>query len=249
MALRAGPKMFLWLVVLSAAPAFTQIQNQLDDGQWTIPAKTYASTRYSTLNLINSPNVQNLKLAWTFSIGTTKGAEAAPLVVNGTMYVVTPFPNILYALDLTKPGAPVKWKYEPHPATASQGVACCVPRPRGGIPARALSVLLESRGPDQPPRRACRLTTFRRRTPHAPKPESGQAGGVGRHAVVDLATVFQAAPANPPRDRLPPAALAELQASLHACGSALRVEGLSVEKLTSLRRMYEPYAYASANIF
>ena len=56
--------------------------------------------------------------------GTTKGAEAAPLVLKDTMYVVTPYPNTLYALDLAKPGAPVKWQYEPHPAPASQGVAC-----------------------------------------------------------------------------------------------------------------------------
>ena len=28
------------------------------------------------------------------------------------MDVVTPFPNILYALELTQPGAPVKWKYD-----------------------------------------------------------------------------------------------------------------------------------------
>lgn len=41
------------------------------------------------------------------------------------MYVVTLYPNILYALDLTKPGAPAKWKYEPKPAAAAQGVACC----------------------------------------------------------------------------------------------------------------------------
>ena len=41
------------------------------------------------------------------------------------MYVVTPYPNILYALDLTKPGAPLKWKYEPKPSAAAQGVACC----------------------------------------------------------------------------------------------------------------------------
>jgi glucose dehydrogenase len=40
------------------------------------------------------------------------------------MYVITPFPNILYALDLSKGGAQ-KWKYEPNPESASQGVACC----------------------------------------------------------------------------------------------------------------------------
>ncbi|HEX6912283.1 MAG TPA: PQQ-dependent dehydrogenase, methanol/ethanol family, partial [Longimicrobium sp.] len=41
------------------------------------------------------------------------------------MYIVTPFPNHLYALDLTKPGAPTKWVYKPKPEAAAQGVACC----------------------------------------------------------------------------------------------------------------------------
>ena len=57
---------------------------------------------------INAGNVKNLKLAWTFSTGVLRGQEAAPLVVGNTMYVVTPFPNIVYALDLTKPGAPIE---------------------------------------------------------------------------------------------------------------------------------------------
>jgi len=96
-----------------------------DDGQWVRPAKDYASTRYSTLDQINTTNVQNLKLAFTFSTGLTRGHEAAPLVVNNTMYIVTPWPNKLYALDLTKPGAPMKWQYQPLPTPAAQGVACC----------------------------------------------------------------------------------------------------------------------------
>ncbi|MBV9267596.1 MAG: methanol/ethanol family PQQ-dependent dehydrogenase [Acidobacteriaceae bacterium] len=104
---------------------FSQIQNQPDDGQWVMAAKNYASTRYSTLNQINTQNVKNLKLDWTFSTGYTRGHEAAPLVVNNTMYIVTPYPNDLYALDLTKPGAPMKWVYQPHPNPSSQGVACC----------------------------------------------------------------------------------------------------------------------------
>ncbi|MDT7603912.1 MAG: lanthanide-dependent methanol dehydrogenase, partial [Acidobacteriota bacterium] len=96
-----------------------------DDGQWTMPAKDYASTRFSSLEEINTGNAANLKVAWTFSTGNTRGHEAAPLVVGGTMYIVTPYPNVLYALDLTKPGAPAKWKYEPKPSASSQGVACC----------------------------------------------------------------------------------------------------------------------------
>lgn len=105
--------------------ASAQIQNQPDDGQWIMAAKNYASTRYSTLDQINTTNVSSLKLAWTFSTGLTHGHEAAPLIVNNTMYIVTPFPNYLYALDLTKPGAPMKWVYQPGAAPASQGVACC----------------------------------------------------------------------------------------------------------------------------
>ena len=103
----------------------SQIQNQPDDGQWIMPAKNYASTRYSNLDQITVANVKSLKPAFEFSTGTLHGNEAAPLVVNNTMYIVTPFPNNLYALDLTKPGAPVKWVYEGHPAPSSQGVACC----------------------------------------------------------------------------------------------------------------------------
>jgi lanthanide-dependent methanol dehydrogenase len=96
-----------------------------DDFQWVRPAKDYASTRYSTLNEINGSNVKNLKLTFTFSTGLEHGHEAAPLVVNNTMYIVTPWPNKLYALDLTQAGAPMKWIYEPKPTPASQGVACC----------------------------------------------------------------------------------------------------------------------------
>ena len=95
-----------------------------EDGQWAMPAKNYASTRYSGLDQINTGNVKNLKLAWTFSTGVLRGHEAAPVVVNDTMYVVTPLPNYVYALDLTKNGA-VKWKYDPGADPASEGEACC----------------------------------------------------------------------------------------------------------------------------
>ncbi|MER8424663.1 methanol/ethanol family PQQ-dependent dehydrogenase [Mesorhizobium sp. M1403] len=96
-----------------------------DDGQWAMPAKNYASTRYSELTEITENNVKDLQVAFTFSTGVNKGQEAAPLVVGDTMYIVTPFPNILYALDLATPGAPMKWKFEPNPERAAQGVACC----------------------------------------------------------------------------------------------------------------------------
>ena len=96
-----------------------------DDGQWVMAAKNYRSTRYSGLDEINLSNVNRLRVAWTFSTGVVSGHEAAPLVVGSTMYLVTPFPNFVYALDLTKPGAPIKWSFDPKPVSAAKGVACC----------------------------------------------------------------------------------------------------------------------------
>jgi PQQ-dependent dehydrogenase (methanol/ethanol family) len=104
-----------------------------DDGLWTRAAKDFASTRYSALDQITAANVKTLALAFTFSTGFTKGHEAAPLVVGNTMYVVTPYPDYLYALDLTKPGAPPKWTYKPPISPASQGVACCDVVNRGAV--------------------------------------------------------------------------------------------------------------------
>ncbi|HEX3992927.1 MAG TPA: PQQ-binding-like beta-propeller repeat protein, partial [Acetobacteraceae bacterium] len=98
-----------------------------------MPAKNYAATRFSALDEISSTNVKNLQVAFAFSTGTDHGLEAAPIVANNTMYIVTPYPNIFFALDLTKPGAPIKWSYRPHPAAASQGVACCDVVNRGAV--------------------------------------------------------------------------------------------------------------------
>ena len=96
-----------------------------EDGQWLRAAGDYASTRYSPLAQITAANVRQLRPAWSFSTGGARGHEAAPLVVGDTMYVVTPYPNVVYALDLRAGGGTVRWKYEPKPAAAAQGVACC----------------------------------------------------------------------------------------------------------------------------
>ena len=94
-------------------------------GEWRRQARDYANTRYSPLDQINAGNAHRLKLAWSFASGIPYGHEAAPLVVGDTMYLVTPYPNHAYALDLSKPGAPIKWTYQPHPRPMSVGKACC----------------------------------------------------------------------------------------------------------------------------
>jgi PQQ-dependent dehydrogenase (methanol/ethanol family) len=96
-----------------------------DDGQWIRPAKDYASTRFSGLTEIDTATVRRLHVVATFSTGFVRGHEAAPIVANNTMYIVTPYPNAVFALDLTKPGLPTKWRHDPKPEAASQGVACC----------------------------------------------------------------------------------------------------------------------------
>src|SRR4029078_3314943 len=108
------------------------MQPGAEDGQWPMAAKDYANTRFSGLDQINASNAANLKVAWTFSTGVDRGQEAAPIVVGDTMYVVTPYPNTLYALDLKNSGA-TKWKYDPAPEAASQGVACCDVVNRGAV--------------------------------------------------------------------------------------------------------------------
>src|SRR4051795_8961340 len=110
--------------VILACIASGQPSPAAEDGQWTMPAKNFENTRYSGLDQIKVENAKDLRVAWTFSTAVNRGQEAAPLVVGDTMYVVTPFPNILYALDLNKKGE-MKWKYEPKPLSAAQGVACC----------------------------------------------------------------------------------------------------------------------------
>jgi lanthanide-dependent methanol dehydrogenase len=130
-----------WVISLAAVCAAATagpreqaaLEPSADETQWPMSAHDYANQRFSTLDQINKGNVKNLKLAWTFSTGLTRGHEAAPLVVNNTMYVITPWPNLLYALDLTKPGGPLKWKYGPQPSPSSQGVACCDVVNRGGM--------------------------------------------------------------------------------------------------------------------
>jgi len=96
-----------------------------EDGQWTMPGKDYGSTRFSGLNQITATNAKGLKPVWSFSTGVLGGHEGQPLVVGSTMYVVTPYPNVVYVFDLSKEGYPLKWKYRPFVNPSSIGIACC----------------------------------------------------------------------------------------------------------------------------
>ncbi|MBL3569637.1 PQQ-dependent dehydrogenase, methanol/ethanol family [Rhodovulum sp. BSW8] len=109
----------------TAALANDALQQMIDDPtQWAIQMGDYANHRYSKLDQINADNVGDLKVAWTFSTGVLRGHEGSPLVIGDTMYVHTPFPNIVYALDLNDNGR-IKWRYEPKQDTSVIPVMCC----------------------------------------------------------------------------------------------------------------------------
>jgi lanthanide-dependent methanol dehydrogenase len=110
---------------LSGALANDELMKlEKDPNQWVMPTGDYANQRYSQLNQINAQNVQNLRPVWSFSTGVLRGHEGAPLVIGDVMYVHTPFPNNVFALDLKNNGQ-ILWKYEPRQDPSVIPVMCC----------------------------------------------------------------------------------------------------------------------------
>ncbi|RJL05052.1 PQQ-dependent dehydrogenase, methanol/ethanol family [Paracoccus aestuarii] len=92
--------------------------------QWAIQTGDYANTRYSELDQITRENVGDLRVAWTFSTGVLRGHEGGPLVVGDMMYVHTPFPNNIFALDLSDNGK-IVWRHTPQQDPEVIAVMCC----------------------------------------------------------------------------------------------------------------------------
>jgi lanthanide-dependent methanol dehydrogenase len=90
---------------------------------WASQAGDYANHRYSPLAQINNKNVNKLQVAWTMSTGVLRGHEGSPLVIGDTMYIHTPFPNNVYAINLKD--QTYKWKYEPQQDVNVIPVMCC----------------------------------------------------------------------------------------------------------------------------
>lgn len=95
-----------------------------DDAQWASQRKDYANTGFSRLKQINQTNIKKLKLAWSFSTGVNRGHEGSPLVIGNIMYVHTPFPNNVYALDLNHEQR-IVWSYFPKQDPSTQALLCC----------------------------------------------------------------------------------------------------------------------------
>jgi lanthanide-dependent methanol dehydrogenase len=116
---------------------------QQNSALWPMALGNYSGTRYSELGQINRDNVGDLQVAWTFSTGVLRGHEGGPLVIGDTMYIHTPFPNIVYALDLNDAGR-VIWKYEPSQDPDTIPVMCCDTVNRGPAYADGRLFLLQA---------------------------------------------------------------------------------------------------------
>jgi PQQ-dependent dehydrogenase (methanol/ethanol family) len=90
---------------------------------WAMQAGDMYNQRYSKLNQINASNVGRLQVAWTFSTGVLRGHEGSPLVVGNMMYIHTPFPNKVFAMNLDT--QKIAWKYEPKQDPAVIPQMCC----------------------------------------------------------------------------------------------------------------------------
>ena len=117
-------------LVVAATPG--RSGNQGACGQWTTPAGTITGTRFSSLSQITSDNVGRITEEFRFATGVLAGHQGAPLVVGNTMYVVGPFPNKLFALDLTRPGQ-TRWVFDPMADEYAMGQACCDISNRGAV--------------------------------------------------------------------------------------------------------------------
>ncbi|MCW5623782.1 MAG: methanol/ethanol family PQQ-dependent dehydrogenase [Burkholderiales bacterium] len=94
-----------------------------DPKNWAMQAGDMYNQRYSKLKQVNADNVKKLQVAWMFSTGVLRGHEGSPLVIGDMMYLHSPFPNKVFALDLNT--QKLMWKYEPKQDPAVIPQMCC----------------------------------------------------------------------------------------------------------------------------
>ena len=89
-------------------------------GDWLNWRRTDSAWGYSPLEQINKQNVQQLQLAWSWSMDDSGAQEAAPLVYDGVMYLPNPR-GVIQALDAAT--GDLIWEYRPGatPAAAPSG--------------------------------------------------------------------------------------------------------------------------------
>tara|TARA_A100001015_G_scaffold5313_1_gene6720 strand:- start:456 stop:2660 length:2205 start_codon:yes stop_codon:yes gene_type:complete len=98
------------------------INADLDDKDWLTYGKNFSETRFSKLDQISRENVNDLGIAWSLNLGTKRGIEATPLVVDGIMFLSGPWSKV-YAIDVRK--GEFIWKFDPEVPKETGEKACC----------------------------------------------------------------------------------------------------------------------------
>jgi quinohemoprotein ethanol dehydrogenase len=90
--------------------------------QWFTPGRDATGAYYSPLADINTGNVARLGFAWQYHLGSHRGLEATPIVIDGVMYAVGNFGHV-YVLDAAT-GREL-WTYDPGVDGQWGRYACC----------------------------------------------------------------------------------------------------------------------------
>ncbi|RMA41170.1 PQQ-dependent dehydrogenase, methanol/ethanol family [Rhodophyticola porphyridii] len=98
------------------------IDNDAHDRNWLNYGLNYAETRFSQLDSINTENVGQLGLEWSYNLNSTRGVQSTPIVVDGVMYVTGSW-SIVHALDALT-GEPI-WVYDPEVPGDFGERGCC----------------------------------------------------------------------------------------------------------------------------
>lgn len=93
-----------------------------EPGQWFTGGRDAAGTYYSPLTAINTQTVSRLGFAWEYKLGTHRGLEATPVVVDGVLYTSGNLGRV-YALDAAS--GKVRWAYDPQIDGQWGRYACC----------------------------------------------------------------------------------------------------------------------------
>lgn len=97
-------------------------QTDRASGDWLTHGLNYQEDRFSGLSQISNDNIDSLGLAWSLELGTKRGVETTPLVVDGIMYLTGSWSKV-YAVD-TRKGEMI-WTYDPKVPGYYGAKACC----------------------------------------------------------------------------------------------------------------------------
>lgn len=129
------------LPVLLLTACDAQTPSASTDQEWPFYGRDYSNQRYSPLAHINRDNVDQLTLAWKFKTGRKATFQTSPIIVAGTMFITTPFNDVI-ALDALT-GRQI-WRYN-HELISTD--YCCGPANRGPAVAdgKVYTVTIDSR--------------------------------------------------------------------------------------------------------